>query len=60
MSDRGLPTKKKVKKDKPKLKPIVLSSDSEEEPETKKEKPVKIYDNYKEACSRDIDNFYIS
>ena len=59
MSDRGLPTKKKVKKDKPKLKPIVLLSDSEEE-ETKKEKAPKIYDNYKEACSRDIDNFYIS
>ena len=62
MSDRGLPTKKKSKKDKPKLKhessdstkskrfPIVLSSDSEEEI-TKKEKAPKIYDNYKEACN---------
>jgi hypothetical protein len=60
MSDRGIPTKKKDKKIKPKVKPIVLSSDSEEEPEVKKEKPVKIYDNYKEACSRKFDKYVIS
>jgi len=60
MSDRGLPTKKKDKKIKPKVKPVVLSSDSESEPEVKKEKPTKVYDNYKEACNRDIDNYFIS
>tara|TARA_R110000868_G_scaffold41024_6_gene140681 strand:- start:710 stop:931 length:222 start_codon:yes stop_codon:yes gene_type:complete len=73
MSDRGLPTKKnhshselvkpkglKDKKIKPKVKPVVLSSDSEAEPEVKKEKPTKLFDNYKEACNRDIDNYFIS
>jgi hypothetical protein len=70
MSDRGLPesndstkscrlpTKKKTKKNKPK--PIVVSSDSESEPEVKKEKPSKPYDNYKDACNRDINNYIIS
>jgi hypothetical protein len=60
MSDRGLPCKKKSKKDKPKVKPIILSSDSESEPEVKKEKPHKVYDNYKEACNRNINNYVIS
>jgi len=60
MSDRGLPTKKKVKKDKPKLKSIIISSDSESEPEVKKEKPVKVYDNYNECCNRKFDSYKIS
>ena len=62
MSDRGLP-KKKDKKIKPKVKPIVVItslSDSESEPEVKKEKPAKVYDNYKEACNRNINNYVIS
>ena len=59
MSDRGLP-KKKTKKDKTKPKSIVLSSDSESEPEVKKEKPSKVYDNYNEACNRNINNYFIS
>ena len=59
MSDRGLPTKNKVKKDKPKVKPITISSDSEEE-ETKKEKVPKIYDNYNECCNRKFDSYKIS
>ena len=60
MSDRGLPTKKKSKKDKPKLKSITISSDSESEPEVKKEKPIKMYDNYNEACNRKFDNYTLS
>lgn len=68
--------KKKVTKSsdskKSKQKEIVITSDSESDSdkvllksdafdsEIKKEKPAKIYDNYKDACNKDLNNFYIS
>lgn len=73
LSDRGLPTKKKTKKDKPKVKPEssdstkskrfpvnVITSLSDSEEEVKKEKPAKVFDNYKDACNTVFDNYFIS